>query len=149
LTVARNDSRKIIASIDQDNSSAIELVANQPVKAVFAGIPVTLCSVAAIHPRADTRPPHPALCAPAGGPLPVKGKTQHTDERSEPQDHFELLSPRFNIELQLPAGVDSLVTPGQTGRVIFASERHSLGAWGWISLTSWIREKVQIATTAY
>ena len=144
LTVAKNNSREIVASIDQDNSSAIELVADQPIKAVFPGIPVRLCIVSNINPRADTRPVHPALCAPAGGPLPVRHVAKSNSKEDHPTE-FEFLTPRFNIELQIPDSVGDHVFPGQTGQIIFASQKHSLGAWAWLSLTEWVRKKVRLA----
>jgi len=147
LTVAKSNSREIVASIDQENSSAIELVSDQMIKAVFPGIPVKLCSVSSINPRADTRPLHPALCVPAGGPLAVR-PTARTGSPNENQAELELVAPRINIELQLPDGVDKQVFPGQTGHIIFASQKHSLGVWGWLSLTDWVRKKIRLATGA-
>ncbi len=148
LTLARNNSLEIVASLDQDNSSAIARVSANPVKAVFSGVPVTLCNVSAIRPRADIHPAHPALCVPAGGPLAVRPKAQNSEDGGQRESEFELLSPRFNIELQIPPAASSQLAPGQTGRVIFASQRHSLGVWGWISLTDWIRSKFRLATSA-
>lgn len=148
LTVSRDDSREIIVSLSQDSNPALEQLSEQPMKAVFAGVPVLLCRVTRVHPRADSRPVHPALCAPCGGPLPVRAvesRPREDGSGSEP----ELLEPRFNISLT-PVDPDAAgLAAGQTGRVIFASRRYSLGAWCWSSLQRWVRDKIRIATSAH
>ena len=46
----------------------------------------------------------------------------------------------------LPPELGERVCPGQTGRVIFASQQHSLGVWAWLQIRHWLRNKIELAT---
>lgn len=142
LAVSRDTNREIVVSLDQKNSDALGLVAGHPMRAVFHGLPVASCPVARINPRADTRPLHLALCAAAGGPLPVRADvTAQAEGPSEPQ----LLSPRFNVSLTPDPELAERLFPGQTGWVVFASPRTTLGAWLWTSVKDALNEKIRLA----
>ncbi len=147
LTVAPGSGREIVASIGQDESASIGLSSNEPIRVVFAGLPVTGCQVKLISPRAELRPVHAALCAAAGGPLPVKTLARQEDgDGRESEPEYELLSPRINVELVLPPHLSDRVFPGQTGRVVFATRQHTLGVWAWLQLKQWLRAKIELAT---
>lgn len=146
LAVAPGSSREIVASISQDESASFEAVLNRPVKVVFAGLPVTSCEVKMVSPRAELKPVHAALCAAAGGPLPVKTIARREDGNEPGEPEYQLLAPRFNVELALPQELGERVFPGQTGQVIFASQQHSLGVWAWLQVRHWLRAKIELAT---
>jgi putative peptide zinc metalloprotease protein len=146
LAVAPGASREIVASISQDESAAFEAAAHQPVKVVFAGLPVTSCRVKMVSPRAELKPVHAALCAAAGGPLPVRTIARREDSEQPGEPEYELLAPRFNVELVLPPELGEMTFPGQTGHVIFASQQHSLGVWAWLQIRHWLRAKIELAT---
>lgn len=143
LTIVPGTTRRVVASVGQDDPAAAGLATCHEARIVFSGLPVSSCRVAMFTPRADVRPPHPALCAAAGGPLPVKSEKRNTGTSRQPE--YELLSPRLSVELELPAGPGQDVFPGQTGRVILPARQYSLGVWAGLQASAWLRHKIDVA----
>ena len=96
-----------------------------------------------VDPRASAKPTHPAMCANVGGPLPVK-PVASAGEREGSQ--FELLDPRFSVELELHAEVGEQLQSGQRGTAFFATNRQSLGGYMFVATREWLQDKIEMAT---
>ena len=145
LTVARQQSKEVVVSIDQQDLDSIKGNMGQRLKVVFPGLPVFESTLAQINPRASQMPTHPSLCANAGGPLSVQPMKQPEEQED---DGFELLSPRFNAVLQLDREASGRLYSGQRGRAFFATVDQPLGSYLYFAAYQWLEKKIELATQA-
>ncbi len=141
LTLASPDSCEVVVTVDQANVAGLQGSAPKFV-AVFAGQPLMRCGLKTIVPRATREPVHRALCADVGGPLAVRQREQKSEEKNR-ENSLELVTPRVNVELQVPAEFSASLCAGQTGRVVFPSQRRSLGVYLFLVARNWFDEKIK------
>ena len=143
LSIAHADTKEVVVSIDQRDLESIKENEGKRLRVVFPGLPVFESELVKINPRASADLQHPSLCANAGGPLPVKpvAATSETEEAG-----FELLVPRFTVELELESEYGKQLQSGQRGRAFFATNRQSLGGYLFVAASEWLERKIDLAT---
>ena len=62
------------------------------------------------------------------------------------QAGFELLVPRFTVELELDPETGKRLQSGQRGRAFFATNRQSLGSYLFVAASEWLEHKIELAT---
>jgi putative peptide zinc metalloprotease protein len=144
LTLASPGSSEVVVTVDQADVAGLQSGSPKFI-AVFAGQPLLKCSLKTIVPRASREPVHRALCADLGGPLPVRPRADKDEKESKHEKTMELVTPRVNVELEVPAEYSNALYAGQTGRVIFPSQRHSLGVYLFLAARDWVNEKIELS----
>jgi hypothetical protein len=97
-----------------------------------------------VDPRATTYPPHPALCAGAGGPVATKISHDHNSAQrtGDERDQQEFLDPHVVGYVKLDARVSHQFGPGQLATVQMNGPRRLLRDWlleagrKWLSMRS-------------
>lgn len=89
-----------------------------------------------LDPRAIDLPPHPALCAPRGGPLAVISKPHDAESETE-----KLAEPHFQGTLALSSETSHLVDAGQVGAALIREENDTLGRVGYRHIARWLYEQ--------
>lgn len=110
---------------------------------LFQTVPIRLRSGATLKgnlvkldPRATQMPPHPALCAPVGGPLAVK-----TDrEQSDPKEQ-KLVEPHLKGTVQLDSRATTALDAGLIGGITLRNESDTLGRVAYRRLKKWLRDR--------
>ena len=127
LTLARQDRKEVVISVDQKDLQSLRANADAPVRVVVPGIPVFEAKINKIDPTACSSPSHLSLCAHVNGPLPVRQAASSNDGGDESRS-MELLTPRLTATLELDRAMSSQVQSGQIGRAFFKARSQSLGS---------------------
>lgn len=143
LSIAHADTKEVVVSIDQRDLESIKENEGSRLRVAFPGLPVFESELVKINPRASADPKHPSLCANAGGPLPVKPVSTNYDNE---EARFEMLVPRFTVELDLEPGIGKQLHSGQRGRAFFATNKQSLGSYLFVAASEWLEQKIDMAT---
>jgi putative peptide zinc metalloprotease protein len=143
LSLAHADTKEVVVSIDQRDLESIKENVGKCLRVAFPGMDVFESELVRINPRASADPKHPSLCANAGGPLPVKPVSASSDND---EARFELLVPRFTVELELAPEFGKQLHSGQRGRAFFATNRQSLGSYLFVAASEWLEQKIDMAT---
>jgi putative peptide zinc metalloprotease protein len=102
-----------------------------------------------IGPRASAKVEHPALGAPAGGPLAVR---QVARNQAEPRDDADLetefVSPRFTGVVQLPLDVSLSLRAGELARARLMDRNDTVGRRVFETISHWVRQKLGNARSA-
>ena len=147
LRIARSTSQKVIVSIEQNDLDSIQGQEGSLMKVVMPGVPTFQASITNIESRATDQPTHKAFCASYGGPLPVKQLTDDREESpNESAERFQLLSPRFEVELSIEPNSNASLNCGQLGRAFFETKRQSLGQYFYLESCAWFRRQFEQAT---
>lgn len=93
-----------------------------------------------VIPRATLTPPHPALAAVNGGPLPVKNTRSKTDGVSK--DSLQLFTPRFTGIVELDGAASAQLRAGQTGHVSYRPCDQSIGDYFYQAVSTWVRKRL-------
>ncbi|MFK7769219.1 MAG: HlyD family efflux transporter periplasmic adaptor subunit [Mariniblastus sp.] len=143
LTIAQQQTKEVVVSIDQRDLESIKGNEGNYLRVAIPGATLFKSKMIRVNPRASTTPTHPSLCAQAGGPLtvrPAAGK-EDSDEAA-----VELLTPRFNVVLELESELSSSLRSGQRGRAFFSTCQQSLGSYFYLAAADWLENKIEIAT---
>ena len=143
LSIAHADTKEVVVSIDQRDLESIKENEGKRLRVAFPGMKVFDSEMVRINPKASAAPQHPSLCANAGGPLPVKPVAASSQNE---QSRFELLVPRFTVELRLDREFGEQLQSGQRGRACFATNRQSLGSYLFVAASEWLEHKIDVAT---
>ena len=143
LTIAQRATKEVVVSIDQRDLESIKGNEGQFIRVAFPGAKLFESKLIRVDPTASTTPTHPSLCAQAGGPLTVRPVTAN-EKSNEPA--VELLSPRFNVVLELGGELSSQLQSGQRGRAFFSTCEQSLGSYFYLAAADWLENKIEIAT---
>ncbi len=111
--------REFVASVAQEDLLAAQHVVEQPIVVHFHGHDDLPGRLQRVHPKASAEPEHLCLCAPFGGPLPIRTLPDEGHNRSRSANGFELLQPHFRLTIALTEQRD---------------QRPFAGELGWISL---------------
>lgn len=87
----------------------------------------TIGSLHRVDPRATTHPPHPALCAGAGGPVATKISREHKPNNDRDQQEF--LEPHVVGYVKLDANMSHQLGPGQLATVQINGPHRKVRAW--------------------
>jgi hypothetical protein len=99
-----------------------------------------------VKPRASIEPTHPALIAPAGGPLAVTKKSEMRGGSPSAGQSYQLLAPRFQGTLALSADVSSRLLAGQRGTAIYRPYQQTVGMHLYHQLVRWTRSRLRHLT---
>ena len=144
LTIAQKQTKEVVVSIDQRDLESIKGNEGELLRVAFRGSPLFKSKLIRVNPRASQTPTHPSLCAQAGGPLTVRPAPATDSSSNEPA--VELLSPRFNVVLELDQSLSSQLHSGQRGRAFFSTCETSLGSYFILAASDWLENKIEIAT---
>ena len=144
LNVAQRQTKEIVVSIDQRDLESIEGNEGEMLRVVLPGMRVFNSKLVRVIPRASDIPTHPTLCAQAGGPLPVRPVVGNSGNQDEPS--LELMSPRFNVFLELDSDTSSQLHSGQRGRAFYSTCQQSLGSYFYLAARDWLEHKIELAT---
>ena len=111
---------------------------------MFPGKAVVNATLVSINPRASQQPTFPSLTATRGGSLPVRALANGPSRDNG--FNFELLSPRFDVTVSLPADFDHQVLAGQRGHAYFESSEQSLASYLYLAACNWLESKIEMAT---
>jgi putative peptide zinc metalloprotease protein len=146
LTIAEREQKEVVVSVDQSEYDSGVWRPGESIRLTFPGKPLVEATLVSVNPRAHQKPNYPSLTATVGGPLPVRPVSKTKSETNE--SGFELLSPRFNATVQLPADCCSKFAAGQRGRAFFKSSKQSLASYLYLLTSHWLKSKIETATSA-
>lgn len=139
-TLGDESLKEVRISLSQDDLDAFTRRRGQSVWVNFACRPLWRGSLAQVLPRATHDPPHPALAAVHGGPLPVVREAVGVD--SGGKSEYVLLSPRFTALVPLESSLAATLRVGQTATVSFRPYDKSIGEYLYEGMSCWIRERL-------
>ncbi len=146
LSVADVLFKEIRISIAQDDVEAFESQLGHRVRFRAPGVPALTCYLDEVAPRATTEPPHPTLCAPAGGVLAVFKDENAQPTAAEYGGRLRLLKPRFDGTVRLRPRQSQTVHAGQRGVVTLRLNDRSLGGQLVHVVQGWIQRQLEPAT---
>jgi putative peptide zinc metalloprotease protein len=116
MTLGLEQRKELRLSVDQADIGAIRAECNQRVYVRIKGRGGLIegARLVRINPKATRNLLHPALAAPAGGPLAV---TPRSASAIVPTEQFDLATPRFTAIVELPAEESRGLRAGELARV--------------------------------
>lgn len=119
LRVGEARGREVKLAVGQDAESHFRAAAGHPVRVRLEGRgDVVSATLQRMDDQATTRPPHDALTATAGGPLPIRRKEMPAEDGKD----FELVDPHFEATIRIDTPLETLAD-GELARVKFESPR--------------------------
>ena len=145
IGVIGDETRKeILLPLPEDAYESFTRRGLAPVLVNVPRLPLWRDTIDIIQPRATLQPPHPALIATNGGPLPVKSETpESARDRRDAAPEPTLLAPRFLGRIKLDRSTSQRLFAGQTAEIGFRPCDRSIGAHLYYSLAEWLRERMQ------
>ncbi len=135
LEIGQEAAKEIRVSIAQQDIDAFRARLGTPLRAYLPGCAALSAPLAKIEPRASTVPLDAALCAPHGGPLPVRRRA------ASDQAAYESLAPRFTAVMALGPEHSQLVRAGQRA-LVAAHPCESLGGHLYHALLAWADKRL-------
>lgn len=108
---------EFVAAVSQDDAPSLPQSTDQPVFVHLHGRGDLAGRVQRIHPRASTNPEHLCLCAPFGGPLPVRAISEEATSSPKSSPSIELLKPHLRLTITLTPSVGRRLRAGELGWV--------------------------------
>lgn len=140
LTIGNDSQKDFIVSVAQEDGS--QLKPGTAISLRLTGNNTLTSTVRQITPRASHVPPHGAITVMAGGPLPVR---QRTDEKPNPTANdlpYEFPEPRVTARLALSPDESATLTAGTTGRATLPGKPYRcLGAGLYFASKHWLEEQ--------
>lgn len=136
-------SKELLVAVGQDDFELFHRQLDQTVR-ITANDSRRLrfdASLTRLEPRATQEPPHAALLATAGGPLPATPRTKEPSEADE-RPAYQLLTPCFTGRIALAESESQRLRCGQLLTIGFRSESETLAAHWLRTLEDWLRRKV-------
>jgi hypothetical protein len=134
VAIGNEAAKEVRLSIAQQDIDAFRGHLDVPLRAYLPGYTVLQAPLAKIEPRASTLPLDVSLCAPCGGTLPVRCRSDATDQTEHGK--FELLAPRFTGIMLLGAAESEHVRAGQRA-VVAVHPYESVGGHLYHKLLKW------------
>ena len=142
LEIGNEEHKELRLSVAQDDIDRFADRRGQQIHVRLPGKESFLCSLTSISPSASVEPPHPALCAPFGGPLTVCRKASSADHASPADDlKHELIEPRFTGTVRLERHHGQRLRAGQIGVVTFHDGRETIGAHLHRIVSDWVQRR--------
>jgi putative peptide zinc metalloprotease protein len=145
VVIGNEKSKEVILAAAQDDISSFTSQLGRSVRVRVLGDESDsfTASLSKIDPRASQTPPHAALGADAGGPLPVKSK--HESPTSKKVES-ELLDPCFSGTILLTASQSLSLHAGQRVAVLFNSDGQSWAGRLVMKVRKWIDDRLANAS---
>jgi putative peptide zinc metalloprotease protein len=143
LTIGSEGHKELQISVAQEDLPAFSSRLGRLVQVRVSGADAGQSRLVGLQPRATVHVEHPALCAAAGGPLPVRWNGSQLEGQSRQMERFEFLSPRFSGTVALNATQSRQSRCGQLATVSFQPSRETLGGHLCALLVKWIEDKLQ------
>ncbi|MCA9072449.1 MAG: efflux RND transporter periplasmic adaptor subunit, partial [Planctomycetaceae bacterium] len=89
-----------------------------------------------LDPRATQTCPHPALCAPVGGPLAVRSEQEEGQE-----NEHQLVEPHLKGTVQLDARASTELEAGLIGGIALRDENDTFGRVAYRRVKQWLRDR--------
>jgi putative peptide zinc metalloprotease protein len=141
VVIGNEKSKEVILAAAQDDISSFTAQLGRSVRVRISGDEGNsfTASLSKIDPRASLAPPHAALGADAGGPLPVKPR--HESPKSKKAES-ELLDPCFSGTILLSASQSLGLHAGQRVAVLFSSDGQSWAGRMVMNVRKWIDDRL-------
>ena len=142
LEIGNEEHKELRLSVAQDDIDRFADRAGQQIHVRLPGQESFSCSLTSISPSASVESPHPALCAPFGGPLTVCRRAAPADPASSTDDaQHELIEPRFTGTVRLERHHGQRLRAGQVGVVTFHDGRETIGAHIHRMVSDWVKRR--------
>lgn len=132
LAIGDETRKELQFSIAQQDVSAFEQ--QQVVSVRLADGARTEAPLTRVSPRGSCLPPHVALGAAVGGPLPIIERTI-TKGEAEPEREYQFPEPRFLGVCGLPVATSTQSAAGCRGVAYPLSSQRTIGQWLWLQLS--------------
>ncbi len=142
LSIAHAETKEVVVSVDQRDLESIQGKEGIYLRVAFPGQPLLRTKLTRVNPRVSNHLQHDSWGANLGGPLPVQPVA---DESQRQEVQFELLDPRFTMDLALEPAMSESLFAGQRGRAFFVTNRQSLGSYLYLATADWLKEKIELA----
>ena len=141
VVIGNEEHKEVILAVAQNDISSFVSQRGQAVKVRVTGDEdgAFTARLTKIDPRASTKPPHAALGADAGGPLPVTPKHDSSDSK-KPEN--ELLTPCFSGTVLLSEPQSLHLRTGQRVTVLFRSAEQSWAGSLVMRVRQWIDDRL-------
>ncbi len=139
LEIGNVECKELHLSVDQDHVDRFAARVGGEINVRLPGQGSFTSSISSIDPSATVRPPHPALCAPFGGPLTVCRKETSTDREEAVQ--YELVEPRFVGTVCLDGSESKRLRAGQIAVVSFRDGQENVGSHLYRIVSDWVRRR--------
>lgn len=143
VSMAEKRTKEVVVAIEQRDWESFKGKTSKSMRVAIKSIPVFESKINRIDGRASDSPKHPSLCANAGGPLAIKTAT---GDQENNESGFLLLTPHFNVDLEISPKISAKLMSGQRGRAFFETQRKSLGGFMYVAVEDWLRNKIELAT---
>ena len=145
LTLAEEKTKEIVVAIDQRDWESLKGKSGTQMRVAIQSLPIFSACISRIDGRATDVPSHPSLCANVGGPLPIKSGSKSDDAEGSSTEYL-LLSPHFNVDLDLEPEISEQLKSGQRGMAFFHTQQQSLGGYMFVAVENWLKKKIELAT---
>lgn len=139
LEIGNERFKELRLSVDQDHVDRFGARVGGKINVRLPGQGSFTSSLTSLEPSASVEPPHPALCAPFGGPLTVCRKETSAD-REEAVEH-ELIEPRFDGKVCLSGPESKRLCAGQIAVVSFRDAKENVGTHLYRLVFDWVRRR--------
>jgi putative peptide zinc metalloprotease protein len=135
--------KEVLLAVDQEDVELFEARGDTAlrVRVAAAGADTLLARDLSIEPRGTTRPPHEALSARLGGPLPVLARDHAAGPASPPAD--ELLDACFKAALPLTADQSRRLRAGQLATIEVRTPEQSWGGRTAAQIERWLAHQIR------
>jgi putative peptide zinc metalloprotease protein len=143
VSIGAENRKEVQIAISQDDVDAFAACVDRPLTARLVGGVRLDAVLQKVNPRASVTPPHPSLCAPNGGPLPVRQVGAGSSEPHSGDDKFELLEPGFSGVVALDGRQSAQLRAGQRGVVTARAPGQSIGRHVHSVVERWVQRRLK------
>jgi multidrug efflux pump subunit AcrA (membrane-fusion protein) len=144
LAIGEEHGKELRVSVAQHDVQWFSAHVGQPLRIWLGDGRRLSATLAKLEPQASAIPPHDALGANCGGPLPVLER--RAGEGKKESVHHEFLTPRFTGIVPLDSGAAGEVFSGQLGEVSFRAATESFGGHLLMLSGRWLQAKLDHLT---
>ena len=137
LEIGQPREKELQIAISQPDIETYRSRLQQPVRVRLRSGETVRGMLVKLDPRATETPPHPALCAPHGGPLAVNASTP----QNAGDDSHRLVEPHLVGRVSLPPETALCLDAGLIGSVAIFEEQDTFGRVACRRVTRWFRDR--------
>jgi putative peptide zinc metalloprotease protein len=145
LAIGEPDKKELLVSVAQQDVQWFNRRVGLELRIALGASGFLSGTLDRMEPQASTVPPHAALGADCGGPLPVAERRDRDDGQQE-RIHHELLTPRFVGVVPLAPLAAERHLSGQLGEVSFRAYQESFGEHLLLLAHRWLTAKLELLT---
>jgi putative peptide zinc metalloprotease protein len=142
VSIGIEDQKDVQVAIPQDHLDIFAANVRGPVTIRLHGGHAIGAVLEKVSPRASLTPPHPSLCVPAGGPLPVRQVAAGSADARGSEEQYELLEPGFRGVVALYGPQASAIRAGQRGVVTARAPGDSIGRHLYGCIERWVQKRL-------